>query len=142
MDFFRLENAPGVFLPNGQAAGTSGGPVTGHLSLVTGRRKEPAAGGFFFYGKQLILYDFRPALTKTSDRPLRAFQMTDISLLAMSRTDLHLIRTKLTSDVSRPLGRNRKIIRCTTYKAIGPADQSRQDLLLTCIYSVLLQTKA
>ena len=35
---------------------------------------------------------------------------------------------------------NRKIIQCATYKAIGPADQSRQGLLLTCIYSVLLQT--
>lgn len=37
---------------------------------------------------------------------------------------------------------NRKIIRCPTYKAIGSADQSRQGLLLTCIYSVLLQTRA
>ena len=27
----------------GQAAGTSGGPVTGHLSLVTGRRKGGVA---------------------------------------------------------------------------------------------------
>ena len=43
------------------------------------------------------------ALNKKSDRPLRAFQMSDVSLLAMSRTDLHLSRTKLTSDVSRPV---------------------------------------
>ena len=42
------------------------------------------------------------ALNKTSDRPFRAFQMSDVSLLAMSKTDLHLSRTKLTSDVSRP----------------------------------------
>ena len=41
------------------------------------------------------------ALNKKSDRPLRAFQMSDISLLAMSRTDQHLSRAKLTSDVSR-----------------------------------------
>ena len=67
MGFFRLENALGVFLLNGKVAGTSGGPVTGHLSLVTGRRKEPAAGGFFFYGKQLLLYDFRPALADLSE---------------------------------------------------------------------------
>ncbi|WP_366945827.1 NAD(P)H-dependent oxidoreductase [uncultured Acidaminococcus sp.] len=32
------------------------------------------------------------------------------------------------------LDSKRKIIRCTTYKAIGPADQSRQGLLLTCIW--------
>lgn len=41
---------------------------------------------------------------KRSDRPLRAFQMSDISLSAISRTGLHPIPTKLTSDVSRPLG--------------------------------------
>ena len=40
---------------------------------------------------------------KRSDRPQGAFQMSDISLLAMSRTDQHLSRTKLTSDVSRPV---------------------------------------
>ena len=43
------------------------------------------------------------ALNKKSDRPFRAFQMSDISLLAMSRTYLHLSRTKMTSDVSRPV---------------------------------------
>ena len=43
------------------------------------------------------------ALNKKSDWPLRAFQMSDISLLAMSRTDQHLSRAKLTSDVLRPV---------------------------------------
>ena len=43
------------------------------------------------------------APNKKSDRPLRAFQMSDISLLAMSRTDLLLSRTELTPDVSRPV---------------------------------------
>ena len=39
---------------------------------------------------------------KTSDRPLRASQKSDVSLSAISRMVLHLIRTELMSDISRP----------------------------------------
>ena len=45
-----------------------------------------------------------PLNSKKDVRPaLRAFQKSDVSLLAINRTDLHLSRTKLTSDVSRPV---------------------------------------
>lgn len=52
--------------------------------------------------KRLLRKKSDSALNKTSDRPLRAFQMSDVSLLAVSRTDLLLCRTKLTSQ--DPLG--------------------------------------
>ena len=45
-----------------------------------------------------------PADKKKSDRPLRAYQKLDVSLPAISKTDLLLNRTNLTSAVSRPLG--------------------------------------
>ena len=91
MDCCRLENATGVFLPNGKAAGKSGGLFGSALVVRRESFRMPDAVHLPWNSKKEV----RPAL--------RAFQKSDVSLLAINRTGLHLSRTKLTSDVSRPV---------------------------------------
>lgn len=69
---------------------------------------------------------FLPMNRKKSERPSRAFQKLDVRLLAISRTDLLLNHTKLTSDFfSSPLAGRQAVQYHGRYDAGGSQEQVR-----------------